>query len=73
MNSQTGEVSLSILDPVVLSSVSIVPFDTEPHAIGSVHFPYVSDGPDVTRERETSVNGRCDTDSRLDRDTRRRH
>jgi hypothetical protein len=48
MNSQTGEVSLSILDPVVLSSVSVIPFYTKPYTVGSIHFSYVSDGPDVT-------------------------
>ena len=47
MNSQTGEVALSILDPVVLSSVSVIPFYTEPYTVGPIHLPYVSDGPGV--------------------------
>ncbi len=48
MNSQAGEVALSVLDPVVLSSVPVIPFYTEPYTVGSIHLPYVSYSPDVT-------------------------
>jgi hypothetical protein len=57
MDSQTGEVALSILDAVVLSSISVIPFYTEPYTVGPIHFPYVSDGPNVARENEPSANG----------------
>lgn len=48
MNSQAGEVALSVLDPVVLSSVPVIPFYTEPYTVGSIHRPHISYGPDVT-------------------------
>ena len=47
MNSLAGKVALSILDTVVLPSISVIPFYPEPYAVGSIYLPYVSDGPDV--------------------------
>ncbi len=58
MCSQTREVTLRILDSIMFSSVSVVPFHSKPCSAGPIYLPYISDSPNVAREREASTHSR---------------
>jgi hypothetical protein len=55
---QTREVSLPILDSIMFSSNSVVPFNPEPYSAGPIYLPYISDSPNVARENEASAHSR---------------
>lgn len=58
MRSQAREVSLPILGSIMFSSISVVPFDSEPYSTSPIYTPYISDSPSVARENEPSTHSR---------------
>lgn len=42
----------------MFSSISVVPFNSEPYSAGPIYTPYISDSPNVARENEASAHSR---------------
>ena len=42
----------------MFSSISVVPFDSEPYSTGPIYTPYISDSPSIARENEPSTHSR---------------
>lgn len=47
-SSQAGEVADAVLHAIVLTTMRVIPFDTEPDAAGVVHIACKSDSPEKT-------------------------